>query len=77
VLDQLLDVMMFYPAIIILFAGVLKLGALDGRYLRGSGNNGKDMETLAACALGLLAVLLASSFSLALSRCEAHRPLGS
>jgi hypothetical protein len=75
VLDQLLDAKILYPAIIIVFAGAAELGAWAGRYLRGSENKGEHMGTLAGSALGLLALLLAFSFSLALSRYEARRAL--
>jgi hypothetical protein len=75
VLDQPVDAKILYPAVIILFAGVAELGALGGRYFRGSANKGEDMGTLAGSALGLLALLLAFTFSLALSRYEARRAL--
>jgi hypothetical protein len=75
VLDQLLDAKVLYPAVIIAFAGAAELGAWGGRYLRGSENKGEDVGTLAGSALGLLALLLAFSFSLALSRYEARRAL--
>ena len=74
-LDQLVDAKFLYPIIIILFAGVAELGAWGGRYFRGSGNKGEDMGTLAGSALGLLALLLAFTFSLALSRYEVRRAL--
>jgi Protein of unknown function (DUF4239) len=73
--DQLVDAKFLYPIIIILFAGAAEVGAWGGRYLRGSGNKGEDMGTLAGSALGLLALLLAFTFSLALSRYEARRAL--
>jgi hypothetical protein len=75
VLDQLVDARVLYPAVIILFAGAAELGAWGGRYFRGSANKGEDMGTLAGSALGLLALLLAFTFSLALSRYEARRAL--
>jgi hypothetical protein len=75
VLDQLVDAKILYPAVIILFAAAAELGALGGRYFRGSTNKGEDMGTLAGSALGLLALLLAFTFSLALSRYEARRAL--
>jgi len=75
VLDQLVDAKILYPAVIILFAVAAELGAWGGRHFRGTANKGEDMGTLAGSALGLLALLLAFSFSLALSRYEARRAL--
>jgi hypothetical protein len=75
VLDQLVDAKILYPAVIIVLAAAAELGAWGGRYFRGSANKGEDMGTLAGSALGLLALLLAFSFSLALSRYEVRRAL--
>ena len=68
-----LDLVVLYPALIVLIAGAGELGAWLDQRLRGSVSGGSDITTLAGAALGLLALLLAFSFSLALSRYEARR----
>ena len=76
-LDRLydLDLVVLYPALIILIAGAGELGAWLDRRIRGGASGESDINTLAGAALGLLALLLAFSFSLALSRYEARRLL--
>ena len=76
-LDRLyyLDLVVLYPALIILIAGAGELGAWLDRRIRVGASGESDINTLAGAALGLLALLLAFSFSLALSRYEARRLL--
>jgi hypothetical protein len=77
VFDQLydLDLAVLYPALIILIAGAAELGAWLDRRLRGGVARETDISTLTGAALGLLALLMAFSFSLALSRYDARRTL--
>lgn len=67
--------MVLYPATIILIAGAAELGAWIGRQIRRGVTGGTDISTLTGAAIGLLALLLAFSFSLALSRYDARRTL--
>jgi hypothetical protein len=60
-------------AAFILIAGAAELGSWIGRRSAGAANGGADIGTLTGAALGLLALLLAFSFSLALSRYETRR----
>jgi hypothetical protein len=64
-----------YPAIIVLIVGAAQFGLWIGRRhaLRASGR--PDTATLTGAALGLLALLLGFSFSLALSRYDTRRDL--
>jgi hypothetical protein len=62
-----------YPATAILIIGAAEFGAWLGR--RGNASNATDISTLTGAALGLLALLLGFSFSLALSRFDARRSL--
>ena len=64
-----------YPAIAVLIAGAGELGNLIGRRFRRSHAEGGDIGTLTGAALGLLALLLAFSFAIALSRYDARRDL--
>jgi hypothetical protein len=77
VFDQLydLDLAVLYPALIILIAGAAELGAWLDRRLRGGVAQETDISTLTGAALGLLALLMAFSFSLALSRYDVRRTL--
>ena len=69
-----LDIFATYAAIIILLvAGAAEIGNWLGRRFRRPGAEGADIGTLTAAALGLLALLLAFSFSIALSRFDARR----
>lgn len=70
-----LDFMILYPATMILIAGAAELGAWIGRRVRGGATEAADISTLTGAALGLLALLLAFSFSLALSRYDTRRTL--
>ena len=60
-------------AIAVLIAGAGELGNLVGRRFRKAHADGGDIGTLTGAALGLLALLLAFSFSIALSRYDARR----
>jgi len=62
-----------YVAAFILVAVAAEFGSWIGRRPVGVGRAGVDVGTIAGAALGLLALLLAFSFSLALSRYEARR----
>jgi len=64
-----------YPATILLIAGAAEIGNRIGRRSRAADNGGSDIGTLTGAALGLLALLLAFSFSLALSRYDARRTM--
>jgi hypothetical protein len=57
----------------ILIAGAAGFGSWIGRRSGGAAIGGADIGTLAGAALGLLALLLAFSFSLALSRYDVRR----
>jgi len=60
-----------YPLIIVLIAGAVEVGAwVAVRSRRRINDEAPDIATLTGAALGLLALLLAFSFSLALSRYE-------
>jgi hypothetical protein len=67
------DFGVLYPMTIILIAGAAEVGAWLGRRSRGTTDEIPETGTLTGAALGLLALLLAFSFSLALSRYEARR----
>lgn len=69
------DLLVLYPAIIVLIVGAVQLGTWLGRrrVLRASARH--DTATLTGAALGLVALLLGFSFSLALSRYDARRDL--
>jgi hypothetical protein len=67
------NVFLIYAAIILLVAAAAEVGNWLGRRFRKPGAEGADIGTLTAAALGLLALLLAFSFSIALSRFDAGR----
>jgi hypothetical protein len=69
------DMAILFLATLVLIVGAAELAAWLGRRVRGGGNDRTDIGTLTGAALGLLALLLAFSFSLALSRYEARRTL--
>ena len=60
---------------IVLIACAAKIGNLIGLRLRNREDGGGDIGTLSGAALGLLALLLGFSFSIALSRYDARRTL--
>ncbi len=70
-----IDLIVVYPGTLILIAGAAGLGTWIGWRSRQTENAAVDISTLTGAALGLLALLLAFSFSLALSRYEARRGL--
>jgi hypothetical protein len=65
----------FYPAVIILIGTAGELGHVLGLRLRRLEPGVADLSTLTGAAIGLLALLLAFSFSLALSHFDARRAL--
>jgi hypothetical protein len=70
-----LDPKVLDPAIIIVIAGTAELGAHIGRWFRRRATHETDIGTLTGALLGLLALLLGFSFSLAVSRYDASRGL--
>jgi hypothetical protein len=64
------DLLVLYPMALILIAGAAEFGGWIGQRSRRGATDGGDISTLTGAALGLLAVLLAFSFSLSLSRYE-------
>ena len=67
------DLFVLYPMAIILIVGASEFGAWLAR--RGPASKQTDVSTLTGAALGLLALLLGFSFSLALSRFDARRTI--
>ena len=67
------DLLVLYPMTLILIAGAAEFGAWTGRRSRGGATNGADMSTPTGAVLGLVALLLAFSFSLSLSRYDERR----
>jgi len=70
-----IDPHVLYPATIILIAAAAEVGGWIGRQHRHNGEEANDISTLTGAALGLLALLLGFSFSLALSRYDTRRTL--
>jgi hypothetical protein len=70
-----LDMLVFYPATIILVAGSAELGNWIGLRFRKADTADTDFGTLVAAVLGLLALLIAFSFSMAESRYDKRRDL--
>ncbi len=64
-----------YLVVILLIVGATELGSWIGERRRLLSGKGPDVSTLTGAALGLLALLLAFSFSLALSRYDARRSM--
>ncbi len=67
------DLLVLYPLTFVLIAGAAEVGAWIGQRSRGGATSGSDIGTLTSAALGLVALLLAFSFSLSLSRYDARR----
>jgi hypothetical protein len=67
------DLLVLYPLTLILIAGAAEFGAWIGQRSRRGATDGADFSTLTGAALGLVALLLAFSFSLSLSRYDARR----
>ena len=70
-----LNIFAIYAGVIALVAAAAEVGNWIGRRFRRPGAEGSDIGTLTAAALGLLALLLAFSFSIALSRFDARREM--
>ena len=70
-----LDIALLYPAIIILIAGAAELGSWIGLRHHGDQTKGADIGTLTGAALGLLALMVAFSFSIAVSRYDVRRDM--
>jgi hypothetical protein len=69
------DLLALYAAAIILIAGGAEFGNWIGLRSFRAGAEKADVSTLASAALGLLALLIAFSFSMALSRYERRRDM--
>lgn len=70
-----LDFSILYPAVVALSVVTALLGTWLGNRSRGHDGRREDLGMLAGSALGLLALLLAFSFSLALSRFDTRRTM--
>ncbi|GGJ24649.1 hypothetical protein GCM10011320_34920 [Neoroseomonas lacus] len=70
-----LDFSILYPLVVALSVGSTVLGAWLGNRAQRRGSKAEDLGMLAGSALGLLALLLAFSFSLALSRFDTRRSM--
>jgi hypothetical protein len=70
-----LDMLVLYPVTLILVAGAAELGNRIGLRLRETRTANTDVATIAAALLGLLALLIAFSFSMAESRYDKRRDL--
>jgi hypothetical protein len=68
-----LDPAVLYPVTIILIAGAAELGKQLGKRFPAAEASSPDLGTLTGAALGLVGLLLAFTFSIALSRYEARR----
>ena len=70
-----LDMEVLYPVTIILIAGAAELGNLISLRFHAARSENADVGTLAGAALGLLALLIAFSFSMAESRYDLRRSM--
>jgi hypothetical protein len=70
-----LDLAILYPMTIVLIAGSAELGNWFGLRFRRAYTENADVSTLAAASLGLLALLIAFSFSMAESRYDLRRTM--
>jgi hypothetical protein len=68
-----LDMPVLYPLTIILIVGAAELGNWIGLRLHAARTENADVGTLAGASLGLLALLIAFSFSMAESRYDLRR----
>jgi hypothetical protein len=68
-----LDMHILYPVTIILIAGAAELGNWIGLRFHVAGTENADVGTLAGASLGLLALLIAFSFSMAEARYDLRR----
>jgi hypothetical protein len=69
------DLTILYPAAVILITGTAGLGTFVGRRFHTAPRSEGPISTLTGASLGMLALLLAFSFSLALSRYDARRTM--
>jgi hypothetical protein len=69
------DMQVLYPVTIILIAGAAELGNWIGLRFHAARTENADVGTLAGAALGLLALLIAFSFSMAESRYDLRRSM--
>jgi hypothetical protein len=69
------DLAILYPAIIIVIAAAAELGHRTGLRLRRLASERPDLGVLTGAGLGLLALLLSFSFSIALSRFDARHTM--
>ncbi len=70
-----LDLEILCPVTGIVIAGAAELGTWIGLRFRRADSEGSDIGTLTGAALGLLALLLAFSFTIALSRFDVRRTM--
>jgi Protein of unknown function (DUF4239) len=70
-----LDILVFCPVTIILVAGSAELGNWIGLRFRQANSANTDFNTVVAAVLGLLALLIAFSFSMAEARYDKRRDL--
>jgi hypothetical protein len=70
-----LEMQVLYPAMIILIAGAAELGNWIGLRFHVARTENADVGTLAGASLGLLALLIAFSFSMAESRYDLRRSM--
>jgi hypothetical protein len=70
-----LDMQVLYPVTIILIAGAAELGNWIGLRFHVARTENADVGTLAGASLGLLALLIAFSFSMAESRYDLRRSM--
>lgn len=68
-----LSAAILYPATVVLISSAGEIGNWAGLRQRGNSERTDDIGTLTGAALGLLALLLAFTFSIALTRYEARR----
>jgi hypothetical protein len=70
-----IDMQVLYPVTIVLIAGAAELGNLIGLRFHVARTENADVGTLAGASLGLLALLVAFSFSMAESRYDLRRSM--
>lgn len=70
-----LDMGILYPAIIVVIVGASELGGWIGRRSRGTGKEHANVGTVTGATLGLVALLLAFTFSIGLARFDVRRHL--
>lgn len=70
-----LEMSVLYPATVVLIAGIAELGNWVGLRSHRAGIEHPDIGTITGASLGLLALLLAFSFSISLARYDARRDM--